>query len=138
MKRTPARSPRMTLRRGMTLIEVVVSLVILGGALLGMGVFVSRFSRTLTDATIRTTADQLAADRLEEVKSATRYASIDSLFAGKVEADPQGHVGFRRQTLVKHVGGTLEDTEDYRIITVLVSAPALPNAVSKTTIISVF
>jgi hypothetical protein len=103
-----------------------------------MGAFVARFSRGVTEATIRTTADQLAADRLEEVKSATRYAQIDTLFHGKVETNPQGQFGFTRRTLVRHVGGAPSDIDDYRIITVLVSTSALANPVSKTTIISVF
>lgn len=138
MTRSRRSSPGVLARRGMTLIEVVVSLVILAGAVLGMGVFVARFSRSVTEAAIRTTADQLAADRLEEVKSATRYAQIDTLFAGQTETDPQGQFGFTRRTLVRHVGGAPNDIEDYRIITVLVSTAALAMPVSKTTIISVF
>jgi prepilin-type N-terminal cleavage/methylation domain-containing protein len=136
---TRARRPfSIRARRGMTLVEVVVSLVILAGAVLGMGIFVTRFSRSVTDASIRTTADQLAADRLEEVKGATRYTQIDTLFAGITEANPQGYTGFTRRTLVKRIGGAPSDIDDYKIITVIVTTSALPKPVSKTTIISVF
>ena len=49
-----------------------------------------------------------------------------------------GYPKFTRQTLVERVGGGPTDLVDYKIITVLVSTPALKIPVKKTTIISDF
>lgn len=124
-------------RNGMTLIEVMLSVVILSGALLGMGAFTTNFARSVKAAELRSVADQLAIDRLEQVKASGRYARIDTLFAGKIETNAQGHAGFTRKTNVRHVGGSAGALYDYRIVTVEVTTAALVKPVRKTTIISV-
>ena len=126
-------------RAGMTLIEVIIAIVILSGALLSMGGFVAKFANTVSMSDVRGIAAELAADRIETVKAATSYAVIDSLYrktegAGTIAGYPK----FTRQTLVQRVGGGATDLVDYKIITVIVSTPALKIPVKKTTIISDF
>jgi prepilin-type N-terminal cleavage/methylation domain-containing protein len=124
-------------RRGLSLIEVIVSLGILGGALMGMSAFAMRLAQATTRARIRATAGQLISDRLESVKSAPRYVAIDSLYAG-LEGSIPGFPGFVRQTWVKHVGGGPSDTIDYRLITVEVRNPKLGSNMRKTSAIPPF
>jgi prepilin-type N-terminal cleavage/methylation domain-containing protein len=126
-------------RAGMTLIEVIIAIVILSGALLSMGGFVTKFANTVNMSDIRSIASDLAADRIETVKAATSYASIDSLYA-KTEAAGTvvGYPKFTRRTIVQRVGGGPTDLVDYKIITVIVSTPPLKVPVKKTTIISDF
>ena len=121
----------------MTMIEVVIAIMLLSGALLGMGAFLAQFAKAGATMQTRTTANQLVADRLEEVKGAVRYAAIDSLYA-KTEASIPNSPGFTRQTLVSHVGGGPPDLVDYRIVTVIVTSPSLKRPAKKTTIISAF
>jgi Tfp pilus assembly protein FimT len=126
-------------RDGLTLVEVVVALAILGGVLITLGMFAVRLSQQTTSSRIRVQAAQLAADRLEAVKGAPRYAAIESLFVATETSIPL-NAGFRRQTWVTRVGGTLADTIDYKIVTVQVSNTQVANSatVRKTTTIAPF
>lgn len=114
-----------------------MAITLLTGALLGMGAFLARFAKASAAMQTRTTANQLVADRLEEVKGAVRYSAIDSIYA-KTEASVPSAPGFTRQTLVSHVGGGPPDLVDYRVITVIVTSPSLTRPAKKTTIISAF
>src|SRR6185503_17809266 len=105
-----ARTPR----RGLTLVEVIVALSILGGVLLALGMFSARLSQATGSSRIRITASQLAADRLEVVKSAPRYTAIESLYVA-TEGTISGYPGYQRRTWVQRVGGALTDTIDYKI-----------------------
>jgi prepilin-type N-terminal cleavage/methylation domain-containing protein len=126
-------------RRGFTLVEVVVSLVILSAVFLGLALFVSRMAHASTYSRLEDTAEDLVADRLETVKSATNYASIDSLFTSTEATIPGAdNAGFSRQTIVEHIGGQATDSVDYKLVTVIVSNPALPAPVRKTTAIASF
>src|SRR5258705_5678867 len=69
-----------TPREGLTLVEVIVALSILGGVLLALGMFSARLSQATSSSRIRITAAQLAADRLETVKGAARYSAIQREF----------------------------------------------------------
>jgi prepilin-type N-terminal cleavage/methylation domain-containing protein len=124
-------------RRGFTLVEVVVSLVILGGVFLGLALFVSNMAHASSYSRLQDTAEDLVADRLEMIKSATDYSAIDSMFTateGTIPGDP----GFSRQTIVDHVGGQPADSVDYKLVTVIVTNPVLPQPVRKTTAIAAF
>lgn len=124
-------------RRGMTLVEVLVALVLMAGVLLAMGRFSGSLAHTTGTARVTATATQLVADRLEQVKSAPRYTAIESLYVA-TEGSISGFTGFTRQTFVKRVGGLATDSIDYKIVTVQVSNSALANAVRKSTVIAPF
>lgn len=123
-------------RRGMTLVEVIVALVILGGSLTALAVFTGRFTRATADSRIRTTAQQLAAERLEASRWSGTYAALDSFV--RTENPVTGHPGFRRETFVQRTGGAVGDTLDYKTVTVRVSHLNLAEPVRQTTIIAVF
>lgn len=123
--------------RGFTLIEVMIAMVITAVVTLGMAAFMAQFVHSVSTANVRGIANELVSDRLEQVKSATRYATIDSIYAGTESAIP-GFAGFERRTLVTRVGGLPPDLYDYRIVTVLVSGRNLARPVKKTTVISAF
>jgi len=120
----------------MTLVEVIVALLILTGALLGMAAFMTRLSHSVTESRLRTRMVQLANDRLEDAKAAYTYAAIDTL-AG-TERAVAGNEYFSRRTSVQRVGGLASDTLDHRIVTVVVTAPVTQDSVRLTTIISGF
>ena len=85
----------------------------------------------------RIEANELVADRLEEVKGALSYTTIEANFA-KTEASITGHPGLTRQTLVTHTGGAAPSLYDYKTVTVIVNGPGLKTPSKKTTIISIF
>jgi prepilin-type N-terminal cleavage/methylation domain-containing protein len=120
-------------RRGMTLIEVMIALVILTGALLGMGKFITSFSHATSDGALSSVASDLVLDRLETIKGSSAYAALDG-YATTELAIP-GFTGYKRVTQVTR---TLDATEDYKAITVTVSNPGLNAPVKKSTIIAAF
>jgi prepilin-type N-terminal cleavage/methylation domain-containing protein len=124
---------RMRRRRGMTLIEVLIALVILTGALLGMGMFITSFSHATSDGALSSVASDLVLDRLETIKGSNSYAALDGYVA--TELAIPGFAGYKRVTQVLR---TLDGTQDYKAITVTVSNPGLNSPVKKSTIIAAF
>jgi prepilin-type N-terminal cleavage/methylation domain-containing protein len=132
----PVRS-RKRPRRGMTLIEVMIAVVILTTAVLGMGKFMTSFVHNVSTDNLNAVASQLVASRLEEVKGATNYNTLETVFA-KSESSLPPYTGFTRSTLIKHIGGGPADLYDYKTVTVIVTLPGGTQQVKKTTIISAF
>jgi prepilin-type N-terminal cleavage/methylation domain-containing protein len=129
------RAPRA--RKGLSLVEVIVAMSILGGVLLSLGAFSARLSQSTSASKIRIAAAQLAAERLEAVKSAPRYTAIESLYvATEPSVSFAGLPGFSRRTWVTRVGGAVTDTIDYKIVTVQVTHAQLSGNVRKTTVIA--
>jgi len=120
-------------KNGMTLIEVLMALVILGVAMLGLGTFVGKFVRGTSENAVLSTASDLVVDRLEIVKGAASYAAVDAFVGSETLAAP--YAGFLRTTQVQRVGEVLED---YKAVTVSVTGPGLTVPVKKTTFIAQF
>ena len=138
-RRAPAESRAIagSNRSGMTLIEVIVAIMLMTGAMLSMGAFIARYANVSGTMQRRIEANELVADRLEEVKGALLYSAIESVYA-KTEASITGHPGLTRQTLVTHTGGAAPSLYDYKTITVIVNGPGLKTPSKKTTVISIF
>lgn len=137
VERDATRNPRPARRRrrlGMTLVESMVAVTILGSVTLGLGAFMAKFTRTATDVRIRTKAAQLAAQRIETIKSAGQYDSLAKFAA--TETNIPGYAGLTRQTIVAQVGGDSTSTVDYRIVTVEVTGTGLQSPVRKTTAVT--
>ena len=124
-------------RMGMTLIEVLVALILLGGVLLSLGKFSGALAHTSGTARLLATATQLVSDRIGVVKGAPRYTAIESLYVA-TETPVSGFKDFTRRTIAKRIGGKATDSIDYKIITVEVSNPSLTKPVRKSTVIAPF
>ena len=124
-------------RRGMTLVEVIVAMFILAGVILVLGGFSANFARANAEAHLVITAYELAAARLDETRNQSAYSLIESLAATEqVSAD---NTVFDSVTTIRRVGGDQPtDVEDYKLVTVTVTHPALRKVVSKTTAITAF
>ena len=136
MRSPRSRRARDIPRAGFTLIEVVIAIVIMAGALITMGAFIAGMSRKVNSAQTRATAVQLATERLESARNARRYADLDTM--ARTENPPSGWSGWTRVTAVTRVGGAAADSVDYKIVTVTVSHPTLATAMAKTTIVATF
>jgi prepilin-type N-terminal cleavage/methylation domain-containing protein len=124
-------------RNGMTLIEVMMAVTILATAALSIAGFMAKFAHIVAVSDVKNTANELASQRLEEIKNAVRYSAIDTIYPGTVAlSDP--YTGYRRQTLVTHTGGGSRDLYDYKTVTVLVTNPRLGTPIKRTTIIAAF
>ena len=134
-RRPHARRPRPA-RRGMTLIEVMIALVILTGALLSLGRYTSQFAKVSSTSAMRLTALQLAGTRIDSIRGVSTYTALDGVAA--TESNIAGFRGYTRTTAVRRVGGGGADLVDYKVVTVTVTHPVLTTPVKKTTMIPVF
>lgn len=121
----------------MTLVEVIVAMFILTGVILVLGGFSASFARANAQAHLVITANELAATRLDDARTRTSYDAIEGLTStDDVRAD---NTVFQRVTTVRHVGGnTPTDVEDFKLVTVTVTHPAMRKVISKTTAVAVY
>lgn len=124
-------------RKGMTLIEVMIAIIILATAALSLAGFMAKFARAVAVSDVKNTAIELASEQLENAKNAPQYSSLDSAMSGIVAMNTP-YSGFTRQTMVSHTGGGPSDLYDYKTVTVIVTNPRLPAPVKRTTIIAAF
>ena len=128
--------PRLRVRSGFTMVEVIVASVILGAALLAMAGFTVRYQQVDANARVISRAQQAANERMERVRTAQPYLSLDTM--ATTESSVPGYPGYLRQTLVTRVGGSATDTVDFKIVTVRVTTPGVARTVSKTSMVGAF
>lgn len=120
-------------RGGFTLIEVVVSLVLISLVVLGMGAALPTMVRTTTRSGIDFLTLNAVEDRLQLVLIDPRYFQLDSLYDGAVEEVPY-LPGFERVTRISRNLTVNENgrTTDVTYITVTVSSELHERAVTRT------
>jgi prepilin-type N-terminal cleavage/methylation domain-containing protein len=123
-------------RRGMTLAEVMVAMMLLTTVMLALGAFTARFAMANGQARLMVTANEIAGTKLDAIHTQPTYAAID-LLADSVKIT-RDYTDFTIVTKVKRVGGTPADSTDYKLMTVIVTHPALKKSVMKTTALADF
>lgn len=124
-----------TSRAGFTIIEVIVALVILAVAVLGLSASAATLASRAADAELRTRALYSVQDRLTQIEVDSRYALLDSLYAG-TETAVSGLSGFTRTTTVTHVLQTTPPRLDYKVVSVVVDGPPLGVPISRQIVIA--
>jgi prepilin-type N-terminal cleavage/methylation domain-containing protein len=123
-------------RRGLTLIEVIVALVILTSVLLGLARFAVGFTRGVTNADARTVAVNLVSQRISEVRAQPNYSGLETTYNGTESTIP-GFPGYTRVTNIVRTGGPRPTfTNDYKTVTVSVTAPGVAQPISKTVVVA--
>jgi prepilin-type N-terminal cleavage/methylation domain-containing protein len=125
-------------RRGFTLIEVIVALVILTIVAMSLGRFVANFSHAVTTSTVRTVAVAVAQERVDSILSAatpTVYPNLVTLFDGTGATGFPGYPAMTRSTRVVRRTGS-SPRKDYTVITVTVTEPTMGTPVSLTNAIA--
>jgi prepilin-type N-terminal cleavage/methylation domain-containing protein len=127
-------------RCGMTLVEVMIAIVILSGAMLGLAKFGGQFEHTTATASDMGLASDLATARVEQVKAYRIYNSIVATYNNITEtyAGSPVYSGFTRVTKATRCALCPTAANDYITVTVTVSGRSLVAPISKTTIIAVF
>lgn len=124
----------------MSLVEVIVAMTILTGVLLVLGGFSVKFSQAASQARLVVGANEIAASRIDEMRTQGTYGAID-LLASPAAGDPikTDFTTFTRVTTVSRVGGsTAKDSTDYKVLTVVVTHPSMKKAVMKTAALAAF
>lgn len=122
-------------RRGFTMIEVIVALVILSTAVLGLGASASRLAMSAATAEIRAVALESVEDQIARIRLDPRYTELDSLYAG-VDNNVLGIGGYTRTTSIVHVQQGSPVTLDYKKISVVVTGPMLTPSISREIVIA--
>lgn len=117
-------------RRGFTLIEVMISLVLLTVVLLGLASSMGAFVKGVANADRSAAAATAADDRIAAIQLHPNYGTVDSVFTGS-ESNLTGLPGFTRTTSFVRVGGAGQ-ANNYKRVTVSVSGPGLTTPVSRT------
>ena len=128
----------------MTLIEVIISVVILSGVLIGLSNFTRRFQHLSSNHDALAVASELATARLEAVRLHPTYSTIISTFDGSSEtsatttANPSmaRFPGYTRTTSVVRTGPTT--SADYVTVSVVVSNVSTGTSVTKSLVIAAF
>lgn len=130
---------RSRVRRGMTLIEVMIAIVILSGAMIGLAKFGGNFEHITATSADMSLASDLATLRIEQVKAFRVYSTMVATFNGTTTTyttDP--YKGFTLRTVAARCSGCPTAANDYITVTATVSGRSLVSPIAKTTIIAVF
>ena len=128
----------------MTLIEVIMSVVILSGVLIGLSNFTRRFQQVTNNHTALASASELATARLEAVKQHRPYSTLVTTFNSTSETSATSganppmtqYPGYTRTTSAVRTGPTT--TADYVTVTVTVTETGTSTTVRKSLVIAAF
>ncbi len=124
----------------MTLIEVIISVMILSGVLIGLSNFTRRFQHLTNNHDALAIASELATARIEAVKRHRPYSTVVATFDGTSEtsANPSmsSYPGYTRTTSAVRTGPS--STADYVTVTVTVVHAATSTTVRKTLVLAAF
>ena len=120
-------------RRGFTLIEIMVAVVVLAAVLLGAGQFTARFIHTTAISQVTTVASDVATERMEMITTDPSYTTLGARWAGTTTGFP-GYAAMTMTTTLQRITGNAP-RRDYTVVTVQVTEPTLQNPVRLTSIV---
>lgn len=123
-------------RKGMTLVEVIVAMLILVAVVFALGNFSAKFTQAAGQAHLVVVANELAASRLDAIRQQPNYAAIDSLV--QTDTVKSDFSAYTVKTAMTRIGGAVTDSVDYKTITVTVTHPQMKKVVTKTTAVAAF
>lgn len=123
-------------KRGMSLIEIMIAMVMLVIIVTTFGKFMGQFQSGTTKATAVTVAASVAKERLELVRADPRYFTLTTLYGAGGGADTTGFPGYatmrRTTTTTRDQTGT--PARDRTTITVQVTWPGMKDTVRLSTV----
>ncbi len=122
---------------GFTLIEMAIAMAVLSIVLLMIPMAGVRFTRAVSTNRIRNEANALADAWIARCRAEPNYAALDSTTAGKCRGTVTGlgTYNFTRTTTVTGdatLSGVADSLNDFKRITVVVTATALSPSVTRT------
>jgi prepilin-type N-terminal cleavage/methylation domain-containing protein len=121
-------------RRGFTLIEVMLAVVILTTVLISVARYTGQFLHTVSTSTVRTVAAEVARERISLIDMDPSYTTLAAVWAGTQTGFP-GYPNMTRVTTVSRVTGAVPP-RDYTVITVRVTEPTMGQAIDVTTVVA--
>ena len=128
----------MTDRRGFTIIEILVAVVILAVMATGVARFSATFATALSNSSVRVVAAGVAADRMQLIRADPQYLSLVAKYNVGASADTTGFPDYPRMHrltyLVRDQSGS--PARDRTTITIKVIDPGMPDTVAVTSVIA--
>lgn len=121
-------------RHGFTLVEMLLSIVVLAIILASVARYTSQYLHTVTISTTRTAAAEVARERIGLVDMDPSYTNLGATWAGTQTGFP-GYPGMTRTTSVSRVTGN-NPRRDYTIVTVRVTEPTMGAPLHVTTVVA--
>ena len=90
-------------RKGFTLIEVLIAVVLLSLAVVSLGQFMGKYQKATATATLLSTMTSIAKERIELVRGDPRYTTMATRYGSGASSDTTGFPAYsmiRRQTYV--------------------------------------
>ena len=122
-------------RRGFSLIEVIIALVILAIISLSLGRFVGSFLHTVGVSSVKTVATAAAQEQIELVRATPAYTSLVAAFNNNTVTGFPGYPNMTRLTRVTRTTGATP-RRDYTTITVTVTEPSMTTPVNVTAVVA--
>jgi prepilin-type N-terminal cleavage/methylation domain-containing protein len=121
-------------RRGFSLIEVMLAVVILAVVLVSLARYTGQFLHTVSTSSARTVAAEVARERISLVDQDPSYTTLAATWAG-TQTGFHGYPMMQRVTTVSRITGNAPP-RDYTVVTVRVSEPTMGQAIDVTTVVA--
>ena len=122
-------------RKGFSLIEVIVALVVLAVAILGTQAMTATMIGTVTSSNVQAAAAQLVEDRIDRIRTDPAYDSLSTKYAATETALPGWPTLQRVTQLTRTRDSTVLGIKDYFTVTVTVSGTGLVSPVRRTIVV---
>ncbi|MFL5403089.1 MAG: prepilin-type N-terminal cleavage/methylation domain-containing protein [Gemmatimonadales bacterium] len=121
-------------RRGFTLIEVMLAVVLLAIVLVSIARYTGQFLHTVSTSSVRTVAAEVARERISLVDMDPSYNTLAATWTG-IETGFPGYPNMSRVTTVSRISG-IAPPRDYTVVTVRVTEPTMGQAIDVTTVVA--
>jgi prepilin-type N-terminal cleavage/methylation domain-containing protein len=121
-------------RRGFTLVEVILAVVLLAIVLTSIARYTSQYIHAVATSTTRTAAAEVARERIGLVDMDPSYTTLSAVWAATENGFP-GYPNMTRVTTVQRITGTAPP-RDYTIVTVRVTEPTMGTPIDVTTVVA--
>ena len=122
-------------RRGFSLIEVLIALVILAVISLSLGRFVGSFLHTVGVSSARTVSTAVAQEQVEQIRANPAYTTLVATYNNNSVTGFPGYPRMNRLTRVTRTTGNTP-RRDYTTVTVTVSEPTMGLPVNLTVVVA--
>jgi prepilin-type N-terminal cleavage/methylation domain-containing protein len=125
-------------RKGFTLIETLVAMVILTVVALSLGRFVGHFLHAVGTSTVRTVGTAVATEQIELVRARNTTAAYPTLVATFNNVTTTGFPGYPSMQRLTRVVRTQANSPraDFTTITVTVSEPTMGQPINLTVVVA--
>jgi prepilin-type N-terminal cleavage/methylation domain-containing protein len=121
-------------RRGFTLIEVMLAVVLLGIVVVSLARYTGQFLHTVSTSTVRTVAAEVAREQISLVDQDPSYTTLAATWGGTRTGFPN-YPRMQRVTTVSRITGAVPP-RDYTVVTVRVTEPTMGQAIDATTVVA--